>query len=95
VIGGTKDRLVAVGAATDKDEAAIGADLGSGKEFHLASRAGKGECQFTVGAVFDGLIVLIGFTHGGAAARAEGLPTSGTGRIAQIDTGATMRTSQS
>jgi hypothetical protein len=92
VVRGVKDRLVAVGTAAGKDKTAIGTDLGSGEEFHLAARASKSECQFTVGAIFDGFVVIIGFTHGGTATRAQRLPASGTGRITQIDPSITMGT---
>ncbi len=93
-VGGTEERLAAGGTVAGKDEAAIGADLGSGEEFHLASWTDEGEFQFAVRTVFDGFIVLIGLTHGGAAARAEELPAGGAGWVTTVDAGATVGTDQ-
>jgi hypothetical protein len=80
-VGGAEEGLTAVGAAAGKDQPTIGTDLGTGEEFHAAPWAGIGQFQTTLGTTLRLLI------HGGAAARAEKLPTGGAGRVATIDAG--------
>jgi hypothetical protein len=50
---GREEKILAAGrAATEEDQPAIGAHLGSGEEFHPAFRAGKGEGQIAFRAAF-------------------------------------------
>jgi hypothetical protein len=89
-----REGFVVVEAAVGKGETAIGTDLGPRKELHPASWASKGECQSTFGAALDDFIVLACFAHGGATAGAERVPTSGAGRVAHVDAGATLGAGQ-
>ena len=87
-IGSAEERLAAGRAATEEDQPAIGAHLGSGEEFHSAFRAGKGQGQIADRAAFriDTLFVWIGRRD---AAGTQELAAGGAGRVATIDTGAT------
>lgn len=88
-VGSAEERLATGRAATDKDQPAIGAHLGSCEEFHPAFRADEGQGQVAARAAFriGTFCALIGRR---ATAGTQELAASGTGRVATIDTRATL-----